>query len=434
MSSPDRPRSAELPDRMTAWPQAWSDILDGLQGNILVPHARCYSAHLFLRFAGGSYRPVNARRWLRYIGRQRVSTARSESKRSTESVFYSVMLTAGGYLRIGIEAPTADLAFLAGMKGRSTLLGDPPPEEWDNPFCGEIDAHLLIAANDPVYLAHAELMECAALRSYGLSVAGIERGGRLSYRGGTIEHFGHVDGISNLSFPKVPAATIASSLLVEQPTGYWGSYFVFRKLEQNVMLWRQEINRLATMTGQTAHQVAAYAIGRFADGTPVVTSSHQSNNPTSDFSYDADPRGVRCPLQAHIRLANPRRAGINDISRMARRGITYGTRPDLADGSDSPSPSSGVGLLFMSYQRSIPAHFEAVQVKANGFSSTDGSGRGQAVLRDPVVGQGSDPVSSYWPARYGGPDAIRFSFAKTVTMRGGEYFFAPDRRWLAECA
>jgi deferrochelatase/peroxidase EfeB len=77
----------------------------------------------------------------------------------------------------------------------------------------------------------------------------------------------------------------------------------------------------------------------------------------SDFDFATqDPAGARCPFHAHTRKTNPRGdAGLafERTRRIVRRGITYGERPDLADGATAEPPSTGVGLLFQSFQANL---------------------------------------------------------------------------------
>ena len=83
--------------------------------------------------------------------------------------------------------------------------------------------------------------------------------------------------------------------------------------------------------------LAAKIVGRWRDGTPLVRSPDQPEpalaaDPAAinDFSYADDPDGLRCPIGAHIRRANPRDARgffdgrLSNRHRIIRRGRTYG--------------------------------------------------------------------------------------------------------------
>ena len=75
-----------------------------------------------------------------------------------------------------------------------------------------------------------------------------------------------------------------------------------------------------------------------------------------DFSHDPD--GEATPLDAHIRLANPRTPA-TDESLIFRRGFSYTRGYDRAGRLD-------MGLAFVSYQRSFVKGFLAVQERLNG--------------------------------------------------------------------
>jgi deferrochelatase/peroxidase EfeB len=74
--------------------------------------------------------------------------------------------------------------------------------------------------------------------------------------------------------------------------------------------------------------------------------------------YAADPEGRRTPLDAHIRLANPRRAD-TEASRILRRPFNYSRGITRAGQLD-------MGLLFICFQADLEAGFIAVQQRLNG--------------------------------------------------------------------
>jgi deferrochelatase/peroxidase EfeB len=210
---------------------------------------------------------------------------------------------------------------------------------------------------------------------------------------------------------------------------------VFRKLEQNVRAFKeyeQQFAQALGLTGKDVKRAGALVMGRFEDGTPVVlkcTPGGYTSAP-NNFNYDKDLDGARCPLQAHIRKVNPRKEG---VPRIVRRGITYGNREK--EPQDNPSleelPSEGVGLLFMCYQKSISQQFEVLQYL---YANDRRFPEEQEPGIDPIIGQpGANGVGELkWPVHWNDPrdQHKRFDFHSFVTLKGGEYFFAPSIHFL----
>ena len=77
-----------------------------------------------------------------------------------------------------------------------------------------------------------------------------------------------------------------------------------------------------------------------------------------DPAYGDDPNGERIPLDAHIRLANPRTPG-TEPNRMLRRGYSFSRGFDGAGLLDE-------GLFFVAFQRDLERGFVAVQKRLSG--------------------------------------------------------------------
>ena len=468
-------------------------LLDGLQANILKGHGRDHTGNAFLGFAG--MRPEAVAAVLRKLApmvtpslkQLRDSDAYKHGGASGGQVF-CVMLARGAYEKLGTpgDRRPADPAFRAGMRARGQLpkipfagigpldgLNDPPETGWGagawQPGKAEPDAMVLVAADDERGVtAGLEAVE-RLLGGTGAVVLGVERGEaqRRLNRGGDakgegLEHFGYVDGRSqplflaedvrdeakqhwNPAFP--PAQFVVRDPGARSPLAC-GSYFVFRKLEQNVKLFKEREERLADalgLEGADRERAGALVVGRFEDGTPVVGHcAPQAGPPPNDFNYGADPAGERCPMRGHIRKTNPRGKdadvppvpGANsERSRiMARRGITYGKRARHGLGDFTDRPERDVGLLFMAYMADIQEQFEFTQAAwANNPNFPEGpdSPRGASGV-DAVISQRPDPNA---PATWGEGCSGRrgdFDFRVAVTLKGGEYFFAPSLDFLRD--
>ncbi|WP_329218535.1 hypothetical protein OG352_19545 [Streptomyces sp. NBC_01485] len=506
---PDNPEIP--PTRNTR--EALRKALGDLQGNILKSHGRDNSRHLFITFKTDTpERRKQARQWLaEMVAADRVTSALQqwdEAKKyrelqdtldangaitakdhralleSASDPFVGVLLSSDGYrdLRLGDENTPDDPSFVAGAKDRAAFLNDPPVEKWEGTFQKTLHALVIVADDVEQRLEGlvADLKE--ELTALG-AVLGEETGaamrlgadGKPDPKAPVREHFGFVDGISQPLFfardiagartrqggidqydPSAPLGQV----LVPDPGGddsAYGSYFVYRKLEQNVQGFRDDEKLLAAEIARHAHPksdptaedvalAGAYMVGRFKDGTPVVDREvaglgDQPNN----FTFDADVDGVRCPFTAHVRKTNPRgdkqrQFGVpvtqERTQRIARRGISFG-RVTLEPGQDEK-----VGLLFLCAQSSIADQFEFIQAA---WSNNEVFLRGGSGL-DPVIGtlkdgqKREDAVEQRWPKQYGSrneldfstfpPPVVDFFFKKRVGqwtfMRGGEYFFVPS--------
>lgn len=472
------------------------DLLADLQANILKGHGRDHTGNVFVSFQGMSADAVVL--LLRHLAP--LVTSSLEQLRGVDAYHRTnigggrvvcIFLAHGAYDKLATppaRRPSED-AFQAGMRQRGQLaqitfahlpplpgLNDPAPGQWGegawNPGNPEPDAMILVADDDTdAVTAGLEAIE-QVVNGSGARVLGVERGEaqRRKQQGGNpkgegLEHFGYVDGRSQPLFlqedvdaePKAvwDPAFPPSQFLVPDPSGRTplscGSYFVFRKLEQNVKRFKGQEEALATalkLTGGDKERAGALVVGRFEDGTPVVLhGTAQAGAPPNDFNYTGDPGGEKCPFRGHIRKTNPRGESdkpggppglANARTRlMARRGITYGQRKPRQSGADFPDddrPERDVGLLFMAYMAEITEQFEFTQAAWAGNPDFVSQHTGI----DPVIGQRanrSGPGDVHWkdgasgqPERSG--HEADFDFKTSITLKGGDYFFAPSIGFL----
>jgi Dyp-type peroxidase family len=227
--------------------------------------------------------------------------------------------------------------------------------------------------------------------------------------------------------PSAPAA----------PLGRSGTYMVWRKLYQDVALWRRVIRDAANRyEGGDERKLAAKAVGRWDNGAPLVT--HPDAPPAdfdaktaagNDFRYDGDLDGMRCPIGAHVRRSNPRDAlgfegHLSFRHRMIRRGMPYG--PLLAEGVYD---DDGVdrGLVFVSFQGSISRQFEGVQVQWLNAGNIFGLGHDKDFILGHPHGTGKMTIQGR-PPFFLAPQEV------FVRARGGEYLFVPGMTALASLA
>jgi Dyp-type peroxidase family len=457
-------------------------MLDDLQGNILKGHGRPHTSNLLVTFDAG--RAAQARRFLASVGHD-VTTALdqltgAEAHRLSgidAGTFVTVLLSAAGYEALGrSDACPTNAAFKAGMAARD--LNDPPVAEWDESFVG-LHAMILVATSDAAWRdsASAAIMARIAATGGAVRLAGrLDGNAMFNADGRGIEHFGYVDGrsqplplkedvdheASHAGTRLWDPAIFLDQLLVPCPGGRLavshGSYFVIRKLEQDVRAFKAREIELAQALDAEAvedpthepvgERAGASVVGRFENGTPVTLdrreaplASRSDDAVRNDFDYRDDKAGLRCPFAAHIRKANPRSDVTGSKSHlMARRGIPYGQRKDDAnDDAPADKAAGGVGLIFMAYQADIVNQFEFTQnkwVDNRQFARPLVIGGPETGI-DPVIGQLPSPAPNppaagqlyplEWDRRLSGTP---FDFSGFVTMRGGEYLFAPSISFL----
>ena len=450
-------------------------MLNDLQGNILKGHGRRHTSNLFVAF--DPEKQAAAKKFIAETAAD-VTTALDQLTQTQVfkasgvhgDTFVALMLSATGYNALGQTTAKPDgKAFNAGMKARG--LNDPAPDSWDKHLSGEVHAMILVAAESAAERDIERNAMVGRITATGgavklLNPAFKEDGDALiNDDGNGIEHFGYVDGRSqplalkedldkeeqeNGGISNWDPAILLSQLLVPCPGGRLaashGSYFVFRKLDQDVKAFKEREEVLAKQleirhglpSGSIGERAGATVVGRFENGTPVILSETEINPIPSgpigvpnNFNFAADSAGLKCPFAGHIRKTNPRNDTPDSKDHlMARRGIPYGLRTDGPnDGKIDNKPSKDVGLLFMAYQSSLENQFEFTQQAWVNNSNFRIGGTGI----DPLIGQPQGPSGQKWPVKYGktlsdGRDDDDFS--GLVTMRGGEYFFAPSISFL----
>lgn len=458
-------------------------MLDDLQGNILDGHGRKSTRHLFLIFddAAKGRAFVHDLSAMVTSAHQQLVDARAFREHGTSGgPFVGFLLSAAGYAALGVAAksPSDGGAFDQGMLARREILSDPAASKLEEPYRQKLHAMILIGG-DPNSRRSWRSNEVAAVERQIRAMMGsrarivaAETGRAIFRDNGTdesgtkkiegIEHFGYVDGRSqplllkelvrreadesdgvsvwNPEFPLGQVLVADKGSPVSDGTAF-GSYFVFRKLEQNVAAFKKRVEDELGDSTELGELAGAMIVGRFEDGTPVVLQRDPGgDNPVmNNFDYAGDPDGLRCPMHAHVRKTNPRgdirrQFGTPDDSAershiMARRGMTYGRRNRVTDPSDKPS--DGVGLMFMAFHKSLADGFEFTQqswANAVGFVKA-GTGR------DPIIGQRGTAAAAPLaiPAAWGqrGAASTPVTFKEFVRHRGGDYFFAPAKSTLA---
>lgn len=419
--------------------------------------------------------PERARAFLRALD----VASEADTAQVPGTIYTNVAFTAGGLAQLGVPAATIagfPAAFREGMPARAGLLGDVRgnhPDNWRTPRRGgtapdnDHGARIALSAVDIVLVlrvreavgendhviagnpAHPLAGHVAKLEreaeANGIRLLAIEPMLREDWQGQPISHFGFADGISQPIVPAgsptpVPPHASWSDVVepgeilggfrngrgdrppVADPLRDGGSFLVVRKLGQSVEAL-DAIKAAAGANGLDAARLVACMIGRETDGTPLV-APHAG--PTNDFVYASDPAGVACPLQSHIRRANPRTPSRGGVMppRIMRRGMPYGP----AHRAGEPAGIER-GTLFMAYCGDIAEQFEVIQRWMSGGNSTGiGAAQSDPLLGVPLLGDArvfrvADAASGAGVQRIALDAPGR---APLCTLEWGAYLFAPS--------
>lgn len=464
--------------------------IDDIQGIVLFGYGRLRSAcYLLLRIRNAAA----AKAWLRGLN---LLSARFDPDRTDRAI--NIAFTRAGLSELGVgDSVIGELAgeFVQGMAGtahRQRILGDlgdssPDRWEWGGPRNPEPHILLMLFGRD-----EAILSALAGEQEAGFAGAGLERITRLdtTWLPKQREHFGFRDGVSRVDIegfhtdarpentvapgefvlgypnaygqytqrPLLDPARDPEGLLLPAPDdprrrdfGMNGSYLVFRQLWQDVAgFWRfvdEKTKRQGAPNADARTRLASKMIGRWPSGAPLVKSPDRDDPAfcdDNDFLYHRgdDAQGLKCPIGAHIRRANPRDAldpepgsdrsiEVGKRHRVVRRGRTYGppvsASMEIADILAAADGTGDRGLHFICFNTHISRQFEFIQhtwlnnPKFDGLYEDD----------DPLVG---DRGGAH--AKPGGAFTIQAEPVRTrVTgmprfsqVRGGGYFFMPGIR------
>ena len=446
----------------------FSSMLENLQANILKGHGRDFAHHLFFQL--NSNASETAKSWISQFAAS-ITTSKDqlektklfdEHKITDGGPIVTLSLSSTGYDKLEITTKPNSQPFLNGLAGSAGRLND-DKTTWEDTFKESIDL-LFIVADDTSSTAQTIADNIINQVSSFAKLLIDQKGNVLKMVNGIgIEHFGYADGISQPLYLKDEIEKQALhkewkdetnlSLLLVPDLGSdiedsFGSYIVFRKLEQDVKGFNDAEDALPVVkniNGDDNEELAgAMLVGRFENSVPTVKSSNdfQSNPPviTNDFDYSTDLTAIKCPFHSHIRLMTPRNgdtiAGDVRERRITRRGIPYDEVERIPEAEitkitkemlKANQPGKGVGLLFMCYQSQIENQFEILQ---GIWANTGQIGAHQIRMQDSIIGNGTNPDKTL-PMQWGKPTQSNpFTFQKFVTMKGGEYLFTPSISFL----
>jgi deferrochelatase/peroxidase EfeB len=274
-------------------------------------------------------------------------------------------------------------------------------------------------------------------------------------------HFGYTDGISMTTIrggperyppdhqrPCEPWLFVllddAENYFVPEPRelGLNGSFAVFKMIETDVVGFENFLqSHKETIDPEL---LAAKICGRWRNGTPLALSPDTDRRPggipheqLNNFEYvnpdgSGDPKGLRCPVGAHMRRINPRGqpitgqgqpGGSNNTHRLIRRGMPYGPV------YDPKQPHDGIdrGLFGYFINSSIENQYEFVLQNWVNDSEFAGAVRLPRKARDPMIGT-QDPAESIFviPQADGRPPIKLTGFSSFIKTKAAAYCFLPS--------
>jgi deferrochelatase/peroxidase EfeB len=363
-------------------------------------------------------------------------------------------------------------AFVAGAAARAELVGDvgpSAPQNWVGGF-GTGSDHVVItlhAMSLEAMTAYSDRL--STLFASGEAFQEIWRGDGMALmemRGGkpvptTEVHFGYTDGISMTTIrggperykpdhqqPCEPWLFVlldeAENYVVPEPKelGRNGSFAVFKVIRTDVVGFEKFLQ--SNKERIDPERLAAKMCGRWRNGVPLALSPDTdtpaggiSPEQLNDFEYvnadgSGDPKGLRCPVGAHIRRINPRGqpvvgqgqpGGSNNTHRLVRRGMPYGPV------YDPTQPYDGIerGLLGYFINSSIENQYEFVLSQWVNDSEFVGSVRLHPKSKDPIIGT-QDPAESIFviPQANGAPPIKITGLLSFCTTQAVAYCFLPS--------
>lgn len=459
--------------------------VDDIQGILLFAYATLERAtYLHVTFPESAGTRPNA--WLGKLAKE-VAAANVRTGKVGDKI--NVAFTSAGLARLGLtkkelETFPRELQQGMGHELRAHVLGDDhenDPKNWElgGPNNRPLHALVMLFSHDIDGVTRLRTNEAARVADYGGEVVHVDEA-----QVQPAEHFGFVDGIEQPHVAGSPRKkpdhfeeVAAGEFVLGYPNAYGeeppmprgegdfelgrnGTYLVYRKLRQDVAgFWQSMLTQAARdkdkdgvpddapeVLARRAVGCAARVVGRWPSGAPLV--SHPLEDVRPGETYDPafgfakiDPNGMRCPLGAHVRRANPRDmllpGPVESLKavqrhRLLRRGRAYG--PPTAEAITERAKSDGQerGLVFVVLNASIRRQFEFVQQTWLNNPKFAGLYDERDPLASTIHDDNAQMTIPGNPVRSKLQGLPRF-----VTTRGGGYFFLPGLKalaWLASRA
>lgn len=426
----------------------WDKFLRNLQANIVKHYNRPYARFVFIRFESSDQLDA-IKLWIADFA-VHITTAHMQltlpQKKKHRWMLRSCLISREGLAFLKIQHP--DIRFsTTGYSEIHEISGD---KDHTEPFF-KLDSHLLIllahnSENALRSFAKKNIFDSLRNRGIHFSCYLEEGASKKNSYGKAIEAFGFRDGLSQPEVLKDkieayktkewdPAATLSLAFFCMKTNGVqdYGSFAVYLKIEQYKEIFNQNIDQIAGCMNDNLNfdekkeLAAAYIMGRFKDGTPVINSNKKGIPDLNNFNFNENSARNKCPFFAHIFKANPRSNNPdNRNTRIFRRGIPFQT---------------GDGLHFFSYQANIDSQF--LTIYRDWMGHPIHPGKSGVFGTDLIMMNDKDeeedvhlkPFPKIW--NQGNPKvyndyfhASNLNLQKPTTVRGGIFYFVPSLYFL----
>lgn len=391
------------------------------QGNIVKAFHRRHGLYLFLRFhprdaweLRKGLKPVLDRIVTSASRQHQITEEWKKDGCRTESKQVGMFgLAHSGYDALGRDGhyPNSEEYspnhMMSGMKGEPDYLWDPEVTAWEEGLT-EPHAYILVAHDCKSKLED----ESVRIRSELKDVAEV-----------VVEQFGHMPGDTDLfGFnDRVTNHPVPANVLTREPlTGGLGAFAAFAKIELNEAAFLKQSENASGIARELgvdlpSRRIQELAVGREKNGEPLVPHGPGG---IDDFSFRRMDDS-RCPYHAHIRVMNPRNGiGVNHI---VRRGLVYGC----------PEKRAGRGVLFLSLQKTLLDFMGLIvmsQMRLDPILVRTQANPAFRPLNGCTAGTLANPTQS-WPA---GDQRFCAPMSNISQLRGGEYFYVPSMKFIAE--
>jgi hypothetical protein len=357
------------------------------------------------------------------------------------------------------------------MADQLGFVGDNVPDSWWEGFISQ-DIELAVHGS---FESQEQRTECLSRLRASAANQGLQELQLKSFADSALSgyrppkgrlHFGYTDGITSplvdWKDESIPGSVNFREFIVGYPSddypttpqvpGIWQDFA--REGSFACLTWLyQDVARFNAFLAENAAEAKPYAksadpqeflaaklLGRWRNGAPLALyPDDQPAQPElhKEFGYSDDPRGLKCPVSAHIRVVNCRDQALNFPNsvmfpkgppRLMRRGFSYGEA--LQSVEDDHQDRGVVGCFFCA---SVNQQFYTILrwIRKTDFNEAFETIPDGLRAQDALLGPRPDPRSNtnlYIPQVGTGP--LNLSLANFVRFRGVVVLFAPSLKAL----